>query len=140
MKLLDSDILTLAFHGKPNVAERVAAARDAGELLLPATVRLEALRGRIEAVLKVGSGADALRMQENLAATERYSGTFGVVPFDSAASEHFDVLIRAKSLRSMGRADLQIACIALAHDATLVTRNTKDFAGVPGLKLENWAD
>lgn len=36
--------------------------------------------------------------------------------------------------------DLRIACIALAHDATLVTRNTKDFAHVPNLKVENWAD
>ena len=45
-----------------------------------------------------------------------------------------------KKYRKIGRADLLIACIALAHNATLVTRNTKDFAVVPGLKLENWAD
>jgi predicted nucleic acid-binding protein len=31
-----------------------------------------------------------------------------------------------------------IASITLAHDATLLTRNTQDFAGVPGLKTENW--
>ena len=40
----------------------------------------------------------------------------------------------------MDRGDLLTACIALAHDATLVTRNTRDFAVVPGLKIENWAD
>jgi tRNA(fMet)-specific endonuclease VapC len=38
----------------------------------------------------------------------------------------------------IGTMDLRIACIALAHDATLLTRNTVDFAQVPGLRFENW--
>ena len=140
MKLLDSDILTLAFHRKPGVAEKVTAARDSGELQLPAIVRLEALRGRIDAVLKVGRGADGLKMTERLAETEQYLGTFRIVDFEERAAAHFDRLLGLKSLRNKGRSDLLIACIALAHDATLVTRNTKDFAPIPGLKLENWAD
>ena len=140
MKLLDSDIFTLAFHGKAGVAEQVGAGRDSGELRLPSIVRLEALRGRIEAVLKVARGADGLKMTERLTATEKYIGTFQIVDFEDRAAVHFDRLIKLKSLRNMGRADLLIACVALAHDATLVTRNTKDFAPVPGLKLENWAD
>jgi tRNA(fMet)-specific endonuclease VapC len=40
----------------------------------------------------------------------------------------------------MKRPDLLIACIALAQDALLVTRNTKDFNQVPGLRIANWAD
>lgn len=43
-------------------------------------------------------------------------------------------------MKKSGRKDLLQACIALAHAATLVTRNTKDFQPIPGLKLENWAD
>lgn len=34
--------------------------------------------------------------------------------------------------------DLFIACTALAHDLTLVTGNIRDFAHIPGLRLENW--
>jgi predicted nucleic acid-binding protein len=30
--------------------------------------------------------------------------------------------------------------MALANNALLVNRNTKDFKDVPGLRLENWAD
>ena len=52
----------------------------------------------------------------------------------------FDTVVAEKKFKKIGLADRLIACIALAHDATLVTRNTKDFAIVPGLKLENWAD
>jgi tRNA(fMet)-specific endonuclease VapC len=46
---------------------------------------------------------------------------------------------RAQGIR-IGTMDLKIACIALAHDATLLTRNTVDFMQVPGLRHENWLD
>ncbi len=36
------------------------------------------------------------------------------------------------------RQDLKIACIALVHDATLLTRNASDFARVPELNVEDW--
>lgn len=35
-------------------------------------------------------------------------------------------------------ADILIAATALAHDATLVTRNLKHFERIEGLKLETW--
>ena len=44
------------------------------------------------------------------------------------------------SMRKAGRADLLIASIALAHQATVVTRNLKDFQRFPNLKLVNWLD
>ena len=34
--------------------------------------------------------------------------------------------------------DLKIASIALANDATLLTRNTNDFRRVPGLRIADW--
>jgi tRNA(fMet)-specific endonuclease VapC len=45
-----------------------------------------------------------------------------------------------KSSKGIGRADLLIASIALAHRATLVTRNLRHFRQISGLILENWAD
>lgn len=35
-------------------------------------------------------------------------------------------------------ADLLIASTALLHDLTLVTHNTRHFANVPGLRIEDW--
>lgn len=34
--------------------------------------------------------------------------------------------------------DLMIGCIAIDHDATLITRNGDDFKNIPGLKLIVW--
>jgi tRNA(fMet)-specific endonuclease VapC len=34
--------------------------------------------------------------------------------------------------------DLLIAATAIVHDLTLVTHNTRDFADLPGVRLEDW--
>lgn len=39
-----------------------------------------------------------------------------------------------------GEFDLLIGSTAIAHDLTLVTRNTKDFKNLSKIKLENWLD
>lgn len=36
--------------------------------------------------------------------------------------------------------DLIIASVALAHDLTLVTHNTRHFRPIPGLRIEDWLD
>lgn len=40
----------------------------------------------------------------------------------------------------IGHFDLLIAGTALAQEMTLVTRNTREFERVPGLRVENWFD
>ena len=45
-----------------------------------------------------------------------------------------------KAYRKMGRADLLIAGIALAHRATLVTRNVRHFRQLNSIQVENWVD
>ena len=61
-------------------------------------------------------------------------------PVDAAAATPFDRLRQDRKVKKIGRADVLIAAIVLAHRATLVTRNLKDFRQVPGLPVENWAD
>jgi tRNA(fMet)-specific endonuclease VapC len=63
-----------------------------------------------------------------------------VLDFDVRAS-YLAGRLRAE-LERAGRplpfVDIQIAAIALARDLTLVTGNTRHFAPVPGLTVENW--
>lgn len=61
-----------------------------------------------------------------------------LLPFDEQAAAIFREL--RKQLPQGGTQDLKIAAIALAHDATLLTRNLVHFTKVPGLKVENWLD
>lgn len=61
-----------------------------------------------------------------------------VLSLDAESTSAFTRL-RSQGIR-IGTMDLRIACITLAHDATLLTRNTADFALVPGLRFENWLD
>jgi toxin FitB len=58
-----------------------------------------------------------------------------ILPFDSDAARLFAVVAagRRKSGRPMSQPDGQIAAIARSHDATLATRNIRDFenCGIP---------
>jgi tRNA(fMet)-specific endonuclease VapC len=65
-------------------------------------------------------------------------GDWTILGWDAESAALFR-RFRAQGIR-IGTMDLKIACIALAHDATLLTRNTVDFMQVPGLRHENWLD
>lgn len=58
--------------------------------------------------------------------------------FNFAAAKHYAELmvIRQRAGRRVHMADAQIAAICLEHNATLATRNLKDFEGL-GIKLFN---
>lgn len=65
-----------------------------------------------------------------------------VLDFDSECAEQFG-RVRGRLLQqgiSVSTADLFIASVALAHDLTLVTNNTKDFQNVPGLQMVDWLE
>jgi tRNA(fMet)-specific endonuclease VapC len=72
--------------------------------------------------------------------TERELARLVVVPINAESASLFDRLRQLRALKKIGRADLLIASIALAHRATLVTRNLRHFGQISGLILENWAD
>jgi len=138
MNLLDSDTLTLLTGGHPRVIERVMAATDA--VATTVISRIEILRGRFDFVMKAADGQQLQRAQKWLDQSEAELRKLIIVPIDEVVADQFDQLRAHKQLRKIGRADLLIACIAIANRATLVSRNLKDFRLVPNLKVENWAD
>jgi tRNA(fMet)-specific endonuclease VapC len=63
-----------------------------------------------------------------------------ILPYDaSAARIHAELRSRQEKMGlPLPFVDGQIAAIAMTHGLTLVTRNTKDFANIAGLRLDNW--
>lgn len=65
-----------------------------------------------------------------------------IMDFDSSVTESYGK-IRAdleKEEKPIGPLDMMIAGHAKSLGYTIVTNNTKEFMGVNGLKLENWAE
>jgi tRNA(fMet)-specific endonuclease VapC len=64
-----------------------------------------------------------------------------IVKYELSASHLYQQLIQANPTLDKRRLenDVRIAAIALTHNATVVTRNRKDFGLVPGLTIEDWS-
>ncbi len=78
--------------------------------------------------------------QKNRAALEEFILPLELVFFDKEATNYYGK-IRAfleKQGTVIGPLDIMIAAHALSLETVLVTNNTKEFARVPHLKLENW--
>jgi tRNA(fMet)-specific endonuclease VapC len=139
--LLDTDLFTLAHQAKHGLRARIDAERAASNgVAVSIVTRIEVLRGRFDAILKAADAPGLLRLQTRLAESEALLQAFEIIPFDARAADQFNRLLADKKFKKIGRADFLIACVALAHDATLVTRNRKDFQSIPNLRIENWAD
>lgn len=141
MFILDTDTLSLAFQDQEKVTARIDAAEAADERVVISIVTwAEVLKGRLEYLLKAADSSHWLRADNLLSKTRDDLAKVEVIPVTKTAAAHFDRLRAEKKRKKMGHPDLLIACIALAHDATLVTRNVKDFQHIQRLRIENWAD
>ena len=80
------------------------------------------------------------QIDHNLRKLEDFFAPFISLGFDDAAAQHYGIIrsILAKTGQPIGSNDLLIASIALVNDATLITRNHREFARVPGLRWEEW--
>jgi len=137
MNFFDTDMLTLFVHGHEKVTNR--AARE-DPFSITVISRIEILRGRFDFVMKAANANEWLRAMELLDRWDVALARQTIIAIDAAAALEFEHLLTIKSLRKIGRGDLGIAAISMAHKATLITRNIKDFKLVPGLRYENWAD
>jgi tRNA(fMet)-specific endonuclease VapC len=136
---LDTDIFNHFCAGHPRVLSHAAAAGSTN-LAITVVTRMEVLRGRFEFLRKAANATELKTAQRRLDESDQAIATWRIVPLDGAACDEFERLRTNRALRKIGRADLLIACVALANGATLASRNVRDFKLVPGLRIENWVD
>jgi tRNA(fMet)-specific endonuclease VapC len=98
-----------------------------------------AISSLVLAELRFGARAST-RSGENLERLNQFLQIVEVADFDDASADAYSRI--RLSLRQMGRPtgemDMLIAAVALAHDAILVTHNTRHFENIEGLVLEDW--
>ncbi len=131
MLLLDSNTISYYFRGDPLVVPRLQALRPA-DLGVPVIVEYELRYG----LLRLPQEAAIPR----LAALEQLLRPLLRLAFDSECAAQA-ARIRAElevAGTPMGPYDTLIAATALRHQATLVTRNVREFSRVPGLQWVNW--
>lgn len=131
MLILDSNTISYYFRGDPQVVPRLQALRPV-DLGVPAIVEYELRYG----LLRMPQEAAAPR----LAALTQLLRPMQLLAFDSeCAAQAARLRVELEALGTpIGPHDTLIAATALRHQATLVTRNVREFARVPGLQVLNW--
>jgi len=80
------------------------------------------------------------RVESNLRLLEAFMAPINSFPFDDRCAEEYGAIRAQLSSSGMpiGPNDLMIAATARAHDATLVTNNTREFNRIAGLRVVDW--
>lgn len=116
-----NSIIHLIADAFPALSARVSNT-EAGEIVISSIAFAEVVWGSANGRSPVLTLLDAFVQQ------------IPVLPFDEAAAREY-----ARIPFKRGNFDRLIAAHALSLDLTVISRNIKDFANVPGLKTENWA-
>ena len=131
MLILDSNIISYYLRGDLQIVPRVQALAPA-DVGVPAIVEYELRYG----LLRLPQEAAKPR----LAALMQLLQPMQRLPFDSDCAAHA-ALIRVELETAgtpIGPHDTLIAATALRYQATLVTRNVREFSRVPDLQWLNW--
>jgi predicted nucleic acid-binding protein len=77
------------------------------------------------------------RLPEQIAVARSFFAADGVIPFDETLAAHAAEIFRRLGSPRRRAADIAIGVTAAASEAILLTRNARDFAGIPDLELES---
>lgn len=139
MLILDTDHMRVFMHARAGGGTLRDRLRASGDTIATTIVTVEeSLRGWLAEIHRRISPHDQIRAYGRLHEEIELYAAWLVLPWEADAADLF-VTLRRQGIR-IGTMDLKIAAIALAYDATVITRNTADFAQVPGLKFQNWLD
>ena len=132
--LLDTNICIHFLNGQFNIDQKIAQIGFDKCFISELTI-LEMLYGVINSdSFKKGSNLQKLEGFENVVKDR-------ILPIRSVFEKF---AIQKSRLRKLGTPisdfDLLIACTALDHNLTLVSRNIKEMSRIEGLNLENWID
>jgi tRNA(fMet)-specific endonuclease VapC len=138
MLILDTDHLVEYQKGTSPEARRLKDRLDQAQEPYGTSIITveEIMRGWMAALRRTTNPHDQIKAYSKLRQLFRFFATWDVLNWTAASAAEFASLKTAKT--QIGTMDLKIACIALANDATLLSRNLNDFQKVPGLRVGDW--
>ncbi len=139
MVLLDTDHMSLLERGGAECRRIQGRLRTVPPDDIATTVISyeEQMRGWLSRIAQAPTSERQIIVYGELKRQLRNYCDIAVVEYDEKAAAEFERLRQARI--RIGTMDLKIAAIALANDATVLTRNLSDFGKVPHLKIEDWS-
>jgi tRNA(fMet)-specific endonuclease VapC len=137
MLVLDTDHLVEVDRGSAQGAALQRKLEDVGDEVATTIISAEEqFRGWLAQIRRQRDLHEQIVTYQRLQRRIEFFAAWHLLPWDTEAADILQDL-RRQRIR-IGTMDLKIASIVLAHDATLLSRNLRDFRQVPGLRVEDW--
>ena len=133
--ILDTDHVSLFQRKNPLILNRIQRINNEQIAVTIITVQ-EQMRGWMNVINRHGNSDKLIWAYQGLFDAVKFFNTINVLNFDQVAYDMF-LTLKSQKIR-IGTQDLRIASVALSVDGIVITRNYKDFAQIPNLKLEDW--
>lgn len=137
--VLDTDHLSLFQREHATVKQRINQMNFANTAITVVTLE-EQMKGWLNVINRYNDqpfqSQKLILAYKGLRDGVEYLNKLKLLDFDLPAYKCYQELVSQKI--RIGTRDLRIAAIALSINAIVVTRNTKDFAKVPNLRIEHW--
>ena len=136
MYILDTDTVSLFRTRHPKVVARFLQTPHADLFVSTITVE-EQIKGWYDQLHRSVKIADIEKAYFRLGQTVAFYSSVQLAHYTGLAIQRFLALNKLKL--NIDPPDLRISAIALDSNATVVTRNVRDFQRVPGLIVEDWS-
>ena len=139
MTILDTDHLSFLDQDTLegfNLGRRLAALPEEDVAVTIVTYE-EQMRGWLSYVARANMPSRQIEAYRKLRFHVERFRRIPLLDYNEKAAAEFERLRQARV--RIGAIDLKIAAIALADDATLLSRNLNDYHKVPGLRVEDWS-
>jgi tRNA(fMet)-specific endonuclease VapC len=138
MLILDTGHLVEYQKGTSPAAQQLKQRLDeAGESFGTTIITFEEMmRGWLAAIKRANDPSRQVAAYSKLQLLVRSFAAWDILEWTTATAAEFSTLRKAKV--RVGTMDLKIASIALANDATVLSRNIGDLEKVPRLRVDDW--
>ena len=134
--ILDTDHLTLQQQGHEPLKKRLSEISP-DRIAITVISAEELLRGRPAQIHRAAAPEKRVQAYHWFHRTLIWLNNFSIMEYDLHAEKYFQSFQKQK-IRT-GNHDLKIAAVAVSRNATVVTRNIRDFERISFLQIEDWS-